>query len=95
MSSTADLTFLTIARPTESSQTNALLLAESIREFGGALAENPIWCCVPEHGDSLSESVAGRLDALGVTTIGFGPTVIFIPTGPPFCVTVPGVTPVM
>lgn len=53
------------------SETNALLLAESIRAFAGSLNLAPIWFFTPEHGERLSEAASERLHALDVTLIPF------------------------
>ena len=65
------LIFASIMMPSESSQINCLLLAESIRSFAGALSRNPIWCFVPEYVSQDSGAIRDRLLALNVSLIPF------------------------
>ena len=65
------LIFASIVFPNKSSETNALLLAESIRTFAGSLSQNPIWCFMPDYGKQLSTTVKDKLLALNVTLIPF------------------------
>ena len=65
------LVFASTVYPRKGSETNSLLLAESIRSFGGALSHAPIWYLVPDYGEPLSEDTKGRLLALGVTLTPF------------------------
>ena len=65
------LIFTYIVFPRRSSETNALLLTESIRTFAGSLSQKTIWCFVPEYGKQLSTSVKDKLRALNVTLIPF------------------------
>jgi hypothetical protein len=44
------LAFASIVFPREGSETNAILLAESIRSFTGGLSENPIFFYTPGDG---------------------------------------------
>jgi len=66
-----DLVFSTILNPGRFSETNVLLLTESIRAFAGSLSGAPIWCFVPEYGEQPSEVVMERLQALDVSLIPF------------------------
>jgi len=65
------LIFASIIFPSRSSETNALLLAESIRAFAGSLSQAPIMFFIPENGEQLSSAVRDRLLALNVTLIPF------------------------
>ena len=65
------LIFASIVHPRRSSETNALLLAESIRAFAGSLSRSRIWCFTPGHGEPLSKEFRERLDPLDVTLIPF------------------------
>jgi hypothetical protein len=65
------LIFCSIVYPWKSSETNALLLAESIRTFAGSLSKAPIWCFTPERGEQVSPAVKDRLLALGVALTPF------------------------
>ena len=65
------LVFASIVHPRRSSETNALLLAESIRAFAGSLSRNPIWFFTPEHGEPLSKMFMERLQPLDATLIPF------------------------
>lgn len=60
-----------IVYPRRSSETNALLLAESIRAFAGSLSRSPIWCLTPEYKEPLSKAFIKRLQPLDVTLIPF------------------------
>ena len=66
-----DLVFSTILNPGRFSETNVLLLTESIRAFAGSLSGAPIWCFVPEYGEQPSEVAMERLQALDVSLIPF------------------------
>lgn len=65
------LVFASTIYPRRGSETNALLLVESIRAFAGSLNRAPIWFFTPEHGERLSKAASERLDALGVILISF------------------------
>ena len=65
------LVFASIVFPDRSSETNALLLAESIRAFAGSLSHTPVWFYVPQDGKQLSRIVRNKLSALDVTLIPF------------------------
>ncbi|MFW9799176.1 MAG: hypothetical protein ACFFD9_01965 [Candidatus Thorarchaeota archaeon] len=65
------LTIATIVYPSRSSETNAVLFAESVRSFGGALHQTPIWCFMPCHEEPLSSAARQKLDWLEVTIIPF------------------------
>jgi hypothetical protein len=65
------LIFASIVSPRKASETNALLLAESIRSFAGSHSGEPIWFFTPEHGERLSMTVRDRLLSLNVTLIPF------------------------
>jgi hypothetical protein len=60
------LVFASIVYPTKSSETNALLLADSIRTFAGSLSGNPILYFTPEFGKQLSSTAKDRLISLNV-----------------------------
>ena len=49
--------------------TNALLLAESIRDFAGKLSESQIWFYTMSNGGELPANVEDRLQAIGVELI--------------------------
>jgi hypothetical protein len=49
----------------------APLLARSIRAFGGALADMPVWAFVPNDIDQLPEPMRAELQALGVVLVPF------------------------
>jgi hypothetical protein len=65
------LIFSSIIYPTESSQRNTLLWADSIRSFAGSMAQTPIWLYVPEYGKQLSPNIRDELAALKVKLIRF------------------------
>ena len=66
-----DVTFASAIFPSKYSETQALLLADSIRGFAGTLSGAPIWYFTPEHGQQLSEAVRGKLLALDVSLSSF------------------------
>ena len=49
-----ELIYTTVLFPQKNSETNVLLLVESIRSFAGVLAAKPIWVCIPETSQKLS-----------------------------------------
>lgn len=61
--------FVTVIYPTEWSETNALLLVESIRAFAGVLSQAPIWCYLPRYGKKLSSPTEERLAELNAKVI--------------------------
>jgi hypothetical protein len=64
-----EIVFSTIVYPVQSSEANALLLAESIRSFAGALAQARVWCYVPNYGKEVSPATRDRLRELDVDLI--------------------------
>jgi len=65
------LIFTTVIFPRKSSETNTLLLVESIRSFAGTLSENPIWIFTPDSPQQLSTATKNRLQALDTKLISF------------------------
>lgn len=65
------MAFASIVFPREGSETNAILLAESIRSFAGCLSENPINFYTPGDGTGLSEAFRERLSRLGGALVPF------------------------
>ncbi len=65
------LVFTSAVTPGRSSETGAVLLAESIRAFAGRLSGAPIWFYVPRNGDDVSCEAEDRLLALDVELIPF------------------------
>jgi hypothetical protein len=65
------LVFASTVYPTKSSETNAMLLADSIRTFAGSLSRNPILYFEPEYGEQLSSAARDRLVSLNVKVIPF------------------------
>jgi hypothetical protein len=70
-STNTKLVFCTMVYPVEFSEINVLLLAESLREFGGDLGRSPLWVFIPEYGKSLSPETHERLCELNVNLIHF------------------------
>ena len=68
---TSQLAFASIVFPREGSETNAILLAESLRGFAGNLSENPISFYTPGDGAGLSEAFRERLSGLGGALVPF------------------------
>jgi hypothetical protein len=67
------LIFTTVIFPRKSSETNTLLLVESIRSFAGTLSENPIWIFTPDSPQQVSTVTKNRLQALDTQLISFAP----------------------
>src|SRR4030066_2250735 len=65
------LIFASTVYPSESSETNALLLADSIRTFLGSLSKSPILYFTTEHRKQLSTVARDRLVSLKVKVIPF------------------------
>ena len=65
------LIFTTIAFPTKSSETDTLLLVESIRAFAGALSDQPIWVFTPKSSRKLSNYTKRRFQELDTRLISF------------------------
>ncbi|MHA2206953.1 MAG: hypothetical protein ACXABC_13925 [Candidatus Thorarchaeota archaeon] len=63
--------FASIVYPNESSETDAILLAESIRAFSGSLSQCSIWFYYPNTGPQISSMARTTFDSLGVTSIPF------------------------
>jgi len=66
-----NLVFASTVHPRKASETNAVLLAESIRAFAGSLSRAPVWCFTPEADEPLSEDFMERTLALDVALIPF------------------------
>lgn len=65
------LIFASVVYPAKSSETNAVLLADSIRTFAGSLSKNPILYFAPECGKQLSSTAKDRLVSLNVKIVPF------------------------
>jgi len=65
------LVFASTVYPTKSSETNAILLADSIRTFAGSLSKSPILYFTPEYGKQLFSAAKDRLVSLDVKVIPF------------------------
>ncbi len=63
-------TFVTLAVPGERAL-QALMLAQSIRDFGGAVAADPIWALVPDGGRRMSRGNATAFERLDVRLVPF------------------------
>jgi len=68
---TEKLIFASTVFPTKRSETDSLLLAESIRAFGGSLAQAPIWLFTPEIEKQPSKTFKEKSHALGIFLIPF------------------------
>jgi len=66
-----ELAFVSTVSNSKLSETNALLLAESIRAFAGSLSQAPIWYFTPGKREQLSTTARSRLSSLNVTLIPF------------------------
>ncbi|MFW9888475.1 MAG: hypothetical protein ACFFER_09845 [Candidatus Thorarchaeota archaeon] len=65
------LVIATIVFPDNSSETNALLLLESIRAFADSLSNAEVWCYTPESENEISSGTQARIAELGVELIPF------------------------
>jgi len=65
------LVFASIVYPAKSSETDAMLLADSIRTFAGSLSRSPILFLTPECRNQLSTAARERLNSLNVMVIPF------------------------
>ena len=65
------LIFTTVIFPRKGSETNTLLLVESIRAFAGTLSENPIWVLTPDSSQQLSTATKNKLQTLDAKLISF------------------------
>lgn len=65
------LIFSSIIYPTKTSETNAILLAASIRNFAGILSQRQIWYFKPEYGKDISKTTRSKLSSLNVNLIPF------------------------
>ena len=63
--------FASIVLPSWTSETNAILLAESVRVFSGYLSRSPVWFLTPKDGTNLSHTFRDKLHTLDVTLIPF------------------------
>jgi hypothetical protein len=75
-----NLIYTTLAIPGKS-EVDILLLAESIRTFGGDLADKPIWVLVPAELEPLSEPIQEKLSDLRaqITTFEADPEIFKFP----------------
>lgn len=67
----SDLIFCSTIFPQTASEINALMLAESIRAFGGKYSSNPVWFAVPGTGEELPGGIRSRLLELDVKLVPF------------------------
>lgn len=67
----SSLVFCSVIFPGAQAETDSLLLAESIRAFGGAFSGDPIWFFLPDVGKPLTEPARKRLAGLDVRVIPF------------------------
>ena len=68
---TQKLVFCSVIFPGLQAELDSLLLAESIRAFGGGLAGQPIWFFMPDTGKPLTDAGSLRLQALNVRVLPF------------------------
>jgi hypothetical protein len=68
---TRPIVFASTVHPSLPSQTNAVLLAESIRAFAGAYSTSPIWFMVGEATEKFSDAFLGVASALNVEIVPF------------------------
>lgn len=65
------IAFASIVQPNKYSETCALLLASSIRQFGGSLSQAPIYFLVPKTENSLNPSTKTKMSKINVALIPF------------------------
>ena len=61
--------FTSVVLPNTSSETDAVLLAASIRDYAGSFADAPIWFFVPKYGEQLATATRNKLDSLSVRLV--------------------------
>lgn len=61
--------FASVVLPNTSSETAALLLAASIRDYGGSLAHAPICFFTPAYGEQITTVTRTKLDSLNVRLV--------------------------
>ncbi|MFX1563628.1 MAG: hypothetical protein ACFFDP_10030 [Promethearchaeota archaeon] len=66
-----ELVFVSIVHRHKNSETNLLLLIESIRRFAGSLVNTPIWVFTPDKPEKLSPKLTTKLNESNVTLIPF------------------------
>lgn len=69
--SRSDLILCSLIQPGEQAEINSILLAESIRSFGGSLANCPVWFMFPEINKNLTSRSQDRLEELNIRMIPF------------------------
>ncbi|UCH61170.1 MAG: hypothetical protein JSV61_06730 [Anaerolineales bacterium] len=71
----------------QDSQTNGLLLAESLRAFAGEFSKAPLWYFIPEDGINLTAAIERRLRALNVqlVRVNIEPEILRTPLGAEAC----------
>lgn len=67
----SELTFASLVFPNQTHETNSVLLAESVREFGGSLSKSQIHLFYPEYDKHLSQDFINRMSSLNVELIPF------------------------
>jgi hypothetical protein len=65
------LVFCSVMYPGSQAEVDNLLLAESIRAYGGELADQPIWFFMPDTDEPLTDAGSQRLQALNVRVLPF------------------------
>ena len=65
------LVFTTVVYPNRQSETNTLLLVESIRDFAESMSRSPVWCFVPQYEKELTDDFRTRLSELNARLIPF------------------------
>jgi hypothetical protein len=67
----ANVIFVTVMYPGQSSEIKTLLLIESIRVFAGSLSKNPIWCLILGSEKMLSNTTRDTMADLAVKPLSF------------------------
>jgi len=67
----SDLPFYSVVFPKRESEINALMLAESIRAFGGKYLRHSFWVAITGNGADLAENGRTRLHDLEVRFVPF------------------------
>jgi hypothetical protein len=66
MEESTRLVYATFAHPGTRSETDALVLSCSVREFGGSTADSPIWCFYPESDKVFSSAFLAVAKRIGI-----------------------------
>jgi hypothetical protein len=67
----SNLIFCSVIFPGPQAEIDNILLAESIRAFGGSFSNAPVWFFLPDYGKPLTDPARKRLEGLCVRVVPF------------------------